>query len=1027
MANKKIVDLPVASSIVGGEAWLITQGLLSKQVSTSTIMSYISNTLTKSDVELSNVANVDQTNADNITSGTLDDARLSTNLYYLSIISFTTNEIAYFNGANVVSISPAGYKALLTLTKSDVGLSNVANIDTTTTSNIAEGTNLYFTTTRAANAAPVQSVNGLTGTLTLTKTNIGLSNVTNVDTTNASNITSGTLANARLTANLTEIGGITKTNDDIIQVKAGSYTSRTMAQLKTDLVLVKADVGLGNVANVDTTNASNISSGTLADARLSANVTLQSNTFNGASQLVQMTAATKLPAVDGSLLTSLTKTQVGLSNVANVDTTNATNISSGTLGNARLTANLSEIGGITKTNDDIIQVKAGAYTNRTMAQLKTDLSLNNVANVDTTNASNITAGTLDIARLPASALSRLTTVADQTARFALTLSSVQNGDTVKQTDTGELYYVSDDTQLSSALGYTIYTASLDWSAITSKPAPITEIAAITKTNDNILQVKAGVYAARTPSQFKTDLVLVKADVGLGNVVNVDTTNAINISSGTLANARLTANLSEIGGITKTNDDIIQVKAGAYTNRTMAQLKTDLSLNNVANVDTTNATNISSGTLSDSRLSTNVTIQGNTFNGASQLVQMTAATKLPAIDGSLLTSLTKTQVGLSNVANIDTTNASNISSGTLANARLTANLTEIGGITKTNDDIIQVKAGAYTNRTMAQLKTDLVLVKADVGLGNVDNTSDANKPISTATQTALNLKVDTVTNLGSGSAIFTSITGTTAQLRSVTSGASGTVIIAQNTNDISYDVPYARGPSNARVGFFEDFITTTVLPFSSYMTQVITNTGAITVNNIPTFGGTDQRVGILQLSTGAVSATGGAQLYGGSTGSLFNLGNLAVNQSVEVAASIRIPTLSNGTQRFTFYFGIGDMTTTAESVDGVYFKYSDANSSGAWEFVKASNSVRTATTTGTTVVASTDYNLRVKCTNVAGTITAFWYINGSQVGTTTSGLPIATGRDTSIKIAIVKSIGTTALTAQCDWVWFDYMTTRSVVV
>lgn len=35
-----------------------------------------------------------------------------------------------------------------------------------------------------------------------------------------------------------------------------------------------------------------------------------------------------------------------------------------------------------------------------------------------------------------------------------------------------------------------------------------------------------------------------------------------------------------------------------------------------------------------------------------------------------------------------------------------------------------------------------LTKTDVGLSNVDNTSDANKPISTATQTALNGKVDT---------------------------------------------------------------------------------------------------------------------------------------------------------------------------------------------------------------------------------------------------------------------------------------------
>jgi hypothetical protein len=50
---------------------------------------------------------------------------------------------------------------------------------------------------------------------------------------------------------------------------------------------------------------------------------------------------------------------------------------------------------------------------------------------------------------------------------------------------------------------------------------------------------------------------------------------------------------------------------------------------------------------------NITTQGNTFNGASQLVQMTAATKLPAVDGSLLTTL----------------NASGLASGTVATGRL----------------------------------------------------------------------------------------------------------------------------------------------------------------------------------------------------------------------------------------------------------------------------------------------------------------------------------------------------------------------
>lgn len=73
--------------------------------------------------------------------------------------------------------------------------------------------------------------------------------------------------------------------------------------------------------------------------------------------------------------------------------------------------------------------------------------------------------------------------------------------------------------------------------------------------------------------------------------------------------------------------------------------------------------------------------------------------------------------------------------------LDSDLTAIAGLSPSNDDLIQRKSGAWTNRTPAQVKTDLVLVKGDVGLGNVDNTSDLNKPISTATQTALDGKVD----------------------------------------------------------------------------------------------------------------------------------------------------------------------------------------------------------------------------------------------------------------------------------------------
>jgi hypothetical protein len=56
------------------------------------------------------------------------------------------------------------------------------------------------------------------------------------------------------------------------------------------------------------------------------------------------------------------------------------------------------------------------------------------------------------------------------------------------------------------------------------------------------------------------------------------------------------------------------------------------------------------------------------------------------------------------------------------------------------------------------KTGVVtLVKADVGLGSVDNTSDANKPISTATQAALDLKAPLASPTFTGNAGFGTIT------------------------------------------------------------------------------------------------------------------------------------------------------------------------------------------------------------------------------------------------------------------------------
>lgn len=215
---------------------------------------------------------------------------------------------------------------------------NLANIgqrvlEANTTTNLAEGTNLYFTNTRVytkvkatllagsntsitfddalqtitiASQGNVQSVNTKTGAVVLTTTDIsegtnqyftesrvraviltGLSLMTNavISATDSVLIAFGKLQ-AQITANLSTLT---------------SHTSNTSNPHAT----TKAQVGLGDVPNIDTTNASNITSGTLDDARLSSAVTTQGNTFNTANKLVQLDASAKLPAVDGSNLTNL--------------------------------------------------------------------------------------------------------------------------------------------------------------------------------------------------------------------------------------------------------------------------------------------------------------------------------------------------------------------------------------------------------------------------------------------------------------------------------------------------------------------------------------------------------------------------------------------------------------------------------------------------------------------------------------------------------------------------------------------------
>lgn len=121
-----------------------------------------------------------------------------------------------------------------------------------------------------------------------------------------------------------------------------------------------------------------------------------------------------------------------------------------------------------------VPVKTSELTNDSGFVTKTHTHGN--ADITGLDASKLT-GTIDIARLPHGALERCKVVTDDTARFKLTTADVQTGDTVKVTTTDKMYFVVDDSKLSTESGYEIYTAgsatSVPWSGVTGKPSTFT--------------------------------------------------------------------------------------------------------------------------------------------------------------------------------------------------------------------------------------------------------------------------------------------------------------------------------------------------------------------------------------------------------------------------------------------------------------------------------------------------------------------------------------------------------------------------
>lgn len=356
------------------------------------------------------------------------------------------------------------------------------------------------------------------------------------------------------------------------------------------------------------------------------------------------------------------------------------------------------------------------------------------------------------------------------------------------------------------------------------------------------------------------------------------------------------------------------------------------------------------------------------------------------DGTNPHGTTKTDVGLSNVPNLDTSTTSNINDTT---AKRFVSDAEKTAITHSNRSILDLITESFTTALKTAYDSTVTWISTN-GANVLSHLSSTSNPHSTTASqvgayttsqvdTALGLKQDT---LVSGTNIKT--------VEGVSLLGSGNLRLLDET----------------RVFLFNDFLSATALqPFVG---------GAISTGTIAqnTTNFSANTLGVCRI-TKSTTANSGYRVVTDSN---------AIRLKGGEVYPIRFCPLNLTTQ--TLRGGFIDATTVTESVDGVYFQIQN---NGALVLKTSNNSVRTSSAVLATLVINTWYKIEV----VIGANATTAYMNlynavGTLIATTPTigtNIPTGVGRETGCGFVSTGSSVTADALLDIDFHYFEQTLTR----